>query len=55
MNTASVDVNAVPNSVGCFLLALFGISVLGVCDGELPAQDDMGREAGMGVRWIVLQ
>jgi len=55
MNTARVDVNAVPNPVGCFLLALLGISVLGVCNGELPAQDDMGREASMRVRWVVLQ
>lgn len=53
MDTAGLDVDAIPDAVRRLLLALFGVSVLLVRNGELPAQDDMGREAGVGVRWVI--
>ena len=49
MQPPSIDVNSRPDPMRLFRRSL----VFGVCDCEATAADQMGCQAGMGVRWIV--
>ena len=57
VEAARIHVDAVPYAVGRrLLLGLFGsVPVRGICNHELPTEDEVGCEAGMRMWGIVLE
>ena len=53
VNTPGIHINAVPDAISRPLLPLLRVSVPGIRDGELAAQNDVRREAGVGVGGVV--